>query len=127
MTNTRYMPIENFDKLHKLHQEWKKDLLLSEKEIKSLQEELGELAKQPLQRDQQVKVEHFQNALIRQKDVVNEQLQLVIKGDKMMSEANGEDAELQMLHNKLQEDMDIFDRLFVELREEFKTFKRSLP
>ncbi|WP_119079850.1 hypothetical protein [Chitinophaga alhagiae] len=121
------MPIENFDKLHKLHQEWKRDLLLSEKEIKSLQEELGELARQPLQHDQLVKVEHFQNALIRQKEVVNDELQLIIKGDKMMSEANGDDAQLQMLHNKLQEDMDTFDRLFVELREEFKAFKRSLP
>ncbi|RPE05666.1 hypothetical protein EGT74_25165 [Chitinophaga lutea] len=120
------MPIENFDKLHKLHQEWKKDLLLSEKEIKSLQEELTELTRQSLNAEQQVKIEHFQNALIRQKEVVNDQLQMVIKGDKMMSENDGSDAQLHMLHNKLQEDMDTFDRLFVDLREEFKAFKRSL-
>jgi hypothetical protein len=120
------MPIENFDHLHKLHQEWKKDLLLSEKEIKSLQEELGELARRPLGRDQQAKVEHFQNALIRQKEVVNDELQLIIKGDKMMSEGDGNDAQLHMLHNKLQDDMDTFDRLFIDLREEFKAFKRSL-
>ncbi len=120
------MPIENFDKLHQLHQEWKKDLLLSEKEIKSLRDELTELTRQPLNADQQVKIEHFQNALIRQKEVVNDQLQWVIKGDKMMSENDGIDAQLHMLHNKLQEDMDTFDRLFVELREEFKAFKRSL-
>ena len=120
------MPIENFDKLHQLHQEWKKDLLLSEKEIKSLQDELTELTKQPLSHDQLAKVEHFQNALIRQKEVVNDELQLVIKGDKMMSEGNGDDAQLHMLHNKLQDDMDTFDRLFVDLLEEFKAFKRSL-
>lgn len=120
------MPIDNFDELHKLHQEWKKDLLLSEKEIKSLQEELTELIKHPLDHDQQVKVEHFQNALIRQKEVVNDELQLVIKGDKMMSDGAGDDAQLHMLHNKLQDDMETFDRLFVDLREEFKAFKRSL-
>ena len=120
------MAIENFDALHQLHQAWKKDLLLSEKEIKSLTGELSELAKQPLDHDQQLKIEHFQNALIRQKEVVNDELQLIIKADKMMSENNGESAQLQMLHNKLQDDMDSFDRLFTDLREEFKAFKRSL-
>lgn len=120
------MPVENFDKLHHLHQEWKKDLLLNEKEIKSLTAELTELASQPLNNDQLVKVEHFQNSLVRHKEVVNDLLQLVIKGDKMMSASNGDNAELHMLHNKLQDDMDIFDRLFVELREEFKAFKRGL-
>ncbi|SIN67470.1 hypothetical protein [Chitinophaga niabensis] len=120
------MAIENFDALHQLHQEWKKDLLLSEKEIKSLTAELTELSNQSLDQDQQVKIEHFQNALIRQKEVVNDELQLIIKADKMMSESNGEAAQLQMLHNKLQDDMDTFDRLFTDLREEFKAFKRSL-
>ncbi|WP_343302730.1 hypothetical protein AAHN97_14380 [Chitinophaga niabensis] len=120
------MAIENFDALHQLHQEWKKDLLLSEKEIKSLTAELTELSTQSLDQDQQVKIEHFQNALIRQKEVVNDELQLIIKADKMMSESNGEAAQLQMLHNKLQDDMDTFDRLFTDLREEFKAFKRSL-
>ena len=120
------MPVENFDKLHHLHQEWKKDLLLNEKEIKSLTAELTELASQPLNNDQLVKVEHFQNSLVRHKEVVNDLLQLVIKGDKMMSASNVDNAELHMLHNKLQDDMDIFDRLFVELREEFKAFKRGL-
>lgn len=120
------MAIENFDALHQLHQEWKKDLLLSEKEIKSLTAELTELSDQSLGQDQQMKIEHFQNALIRQKEVVNDELQLIIKADKMMSESNGEAAQLQMLHNKLQDDMDTFDRLFTDLREEFKAFKRSL-
>ncbi|MRG43709.1 hypothetical protein GFS24_01220 [Chitinophaga sp. SYP-B3965] len=120
------MAIENFEELHHLHQEWKKDLLLSEKEIKSLTSELTEISSQPLDHDQQVKIEHFQNALIRQKEVVNDELQLIIKVDKLMSENNGEIAQLHMLHNKLQDDMDTFDRLFVDLREEFKAFKRSL-
>lgn len=120
------MAIENFEALHHLHQEWKKDLLLSEKEIKSLTGELTEISSQPLDHDQQVKIEHFQNALIRQKEVVNDELQLIIKVDKLMSENNGEIAQLKMLHNKLQDDMDTFDRLFIELREEFKAFKRSL-
>jgi hypothetical protein len=120
------MPVENFDQLHRLHQEWKKDLLLNEKEIKSLTEELTELAAQSLSHDQAAKVEHFQNSLIRQKEVVNDLLQQVIKGDKMMSEENGDNAQLHMLHNKLQDDMDTFDRLFIDLREEFKGFKRSL-
>ncbi len=120
------MPLKNFDELHHLHQEWKKDLLLSEKEIKSLNTELTQLAAQPLDREQQVQVEHFQNALIRQKEVVNDELQLIIKSDKLMAEGNGNEAELQMLHNKLKDDMETFDRLFVELRESFKSFKRSL-
>ncbi|MGN7723234.1 hypothetical protein [Chitinophaga sp. 22620] len=120
------MPVENFDQLHRLHQEWKKDLLLNEKEIKSLTEELTELAAHSLSHDQAAKVEHFQNSLIRQKEVVNDLLQQVIKGDKMMSEENGDNAQLHMLHNKLQDDMDTFDRLFIDLREEFKGFKRSL-
>lgn len=120
------MPVENFDRLHRLHQEWKKDLLLNEKEIKSLTEELTELASQKLDHDQLARIEHFQNSLIRQKEVVNDLLQQVIKADKMMSEENGDNAQLHMLHNKLQDDMDTFDRLFVDLREEFKGFKRSL-
>lgn len=120
------MPVENYDQLHRLHQEWKKDLLLNEKEIKSLTEELTELVSQKLNNDQLAKIEHFQNSLIRQKEVVNDLLQQVIKGDKLMSEENGDNAQLHMLHNKLQDDMDTFDRLFVDLREAFKEFKRSL-
>ncbi|WP_341837022.1 hypothetical protein WJU16_03935 [Chitinophaga pollutisoli] len=120
------MPLTNYDKLHHQHQEWKKDLLLNEKEIKSLRDELGELASGQIGNDNAAKVEHFQNALIRQKEVVNDLLQQVIRGDKMMSEAEGDDAQLQMLHNKLQDDMDTFDRLFIALREDFKSFKRQL-
>ncbi|WP_298710799.1 hypothetical protein [Chitinophaga sp.] len=120
------MPLTNYDKLHHQHQEWKKALLLNEKEIKSLRDELGELANGQIGNENAAKVEHFQNALIRQKEVVNDLLQQVIKGDKMMSEAEGDDAQLQMLHNKLQDDMDTFDRLFIELREEFKAFKQQL-
>lgn len=120
------MPLTNFDKLHHQHQEWKKDLLLNEKEIKSLREELTKLAAGPLDHDTAVKVEHFQNALIRQKEVVNDLLGNVTKGDKMMSEAEGDNAQLHMLHNKLQDDIETFDRLFIELREEFKAFKQQL-
>lgn len=120
------MPLTNFDKLHHQHQEWKKDLLLNEKEIKSLREELTELAAGRLEHDIAAKVEHFQNALIRQKDVVNDLLGNITKGDKMMAEAEGDNAQLHMLHNKLQDDMETFNRLFIELREEFKAFKRQL-
>jgi hypothetical protein len=31
-----------------------------------------------------------------------------------------------MLHNKLQDDVETFNRLFIELREEFKQFKQQL-
>lgn len=121
------MPIEHFDDIHRLHQAWKKDLLLSEKEIKSLTAELTELAAgKQLDTDQRMKVEHFQNALIRQKEVVNDQLQLITKADKIMSETEGHSDSLNSLHSELQEDMDTFDRLFIELREEFKTFKQSM-
>lgn len=121
------MPIDNFDDIHRLHQAWKKDLLLSEKEIRSLTDELTELSSKPMQQEQLIKVEHFQNALIRQKEVVNDQLQLIVKADKIMSESEGNPASLTTLHNQLQEDMDTFDRLFIELREEFKSFKQQLP
>lgn len=120
------MPIDNFNDIHRLHQAWKKDLLLSEKEIKSLTEELTELSGKAVQQEQQIKVEHFQNALIRQKEVVNDQLQLIVKADKIMSESEGNSPDLTTLHSKLQEDMDTFDRLFIELREEFKSFKQQL-
>lgn len=121
------MPIEHFDEMHRLHQAWKKDLLLNEKEIKSLTEELTTLAAgKVLDTDQRIKVEHFQNALIRQKEVVNDQLQLIIKADKVMSESEGTSEYLNSLQSQLQEDMDTFDRLFVELREEFKSFKQSM-
>lgn len=121
------MPIDNFDEIHRLHQAWKKDLLLSEKEIRSLTEELTELGSKPMQQDQLIKVEHFQNALIRQKEVVNDQLQLIVKADKLMSESEGSPAALTTLHARLQEDMDTFDRLFIELREEFRSFKQQIP
>lgn len=120
------MPIDNFDDIHRLHQAWKKDLLLSEKEIKSLTEELTELSSKPMQQEQLIKVEHFQNALIRQKEVVNDQLQLIVKADKIMSESEGSSSTLTSLHSKLQDDMDTFDRLFIELREEFRSFKQQL-
>lgn len=120
------MPVKNFDELHKQHQLWKQDLLKSEKEIKSLQSELTVLAPKAVTSDQRIQLEHLQNALIRQKVVVNDKLQDIIKIDKLMSDDDADSEKLLTLDHIQQEDMEQFDRLFTELRKEFKSFRQLL-
>ncbi|MCK7556081.1 hypothetical protein MKQ70_14050 [Chitinophaga sedimenti] len=120
------MPVKNFDELHQQHQNWKLDLLKTEKEIKALQDELTDLSPKASSTDQRIQVEHLQNALIRQKVVVNDKLQEITKIDKLMSEEGANSEALLKLDHLQQEDMEQFDRLFSELRKEFKTFRQSL-
>ncbi|ATL48136.1 hypothetical protein COR50_13725 [Chitinophaga caeni] len=119
------MPV-NFNEAHQLHQEWKQNLLLSEKEVKSMNEELLILVKDAQSEDQKKEVEHLQNSLIRQKEVINEKLAEVVKADKVMSENSAKESEVEIWHQKMKEDMEWFNRLFNELRVEFQKFKNSL-
>ncbi|RAJ05300.1 hypothetical protein LX64_02457 [Chitinophaga skermanii] len=116
----------NFNDAHKLHQEWKQNLLQSEHETKSMNQELTVLVNDAKTEEQRKTVDHLQNQLIRQKEVINDQLAWVVKADKIMSEKTADDNEISILHKKMVDDMDTFNRLFNELRVEFRNFKSSL-
>ncbi|UYQ91030.1 hypothetical protein MKQ68_13095 [Chitinophaga horti] len=120
------MPVKNFEELHKQHQIWKLDLLKAEKEIKSLQAELTDLSSKATSTDQKIQLEHLQNSLIRHKVVVNDKLGEITRIDKLMSEEGADSDKLLTLDHLQQEDMEQFDRLFGELRKEFKSFRQNL-
>jgi hypothetical protein len=120
------MSVKNFDELHQQHQVWKLDLLKSEKEIKALQSELTDLSSKAVTTDHKIQLEHLQNALIRHKVVVNDKLGEITKVDKLMSEDGADTDKLLVLEKIQQEDMEQFDKLFSELRKEFKSFRQLL-
>jgi len=122
--------INTFEHMHKEHQVWKVSLLRCEKQVKSMKGELGNFVRKKLSERELARLEHIQNNLTLQKDVINETLQLVTINDKTISRTtrpnNIVSINLQMEHGKLREDMVIFDKLFNQTKGEFDLLKHSV-
>ena len=120
-----------FEQPHKEHLLWKQDLLKTDKEVKEQVEVLGSIVKGgTLTKDQEKSVEHLQNSLIRQKQVINNILARVKVLDKNMSKFWTSRHELRAVsltrHSNLKGEMEQFDKLYDDLREEFDDFKENI-
>lgn len=106
-------------------QSWKRELSSTKEEIKSFEKELAGLASHSHNRDIFPHIEHFQNNFIRQKEVIDELRHDLPDSPRRMeslffSTTNGDE---QDFHAELSDRMDMFRKLYVELREKFQQFE----
>jgi len=106
-------------------QSWKRELSSSKEEIKSFEKELAGLAAHSHNRDIFPHIEHFQNNFIRQKEVIDELRHDLPDSTRRMesifySTSNGTEHDV---HAELLDRMDMFRKLYLELREKFRRFE----
>jgi predicted RNase H-like nuclease (RuvC/YqgF family) len=106
-------------------QSWKRELSSSKEEIKSFEKELAGLAAHSHNRDIFPHIEHFQNNFIRQKEVIDELRHDLPDSTRRMesifySTSNGAEHDV---HAELSDRMDMFRKLYLELREKFRRFE----
>ena len=104
---------------------WKRELSSSKEEIKSFEKELAGLAAHSHNRDIFPHIEHFQNNFIRQKEVIDELRHDLPDSTRRLetifySSSNGGEHDV---HAELSDRMDMFRKLYHELREKFQRFE----
>ncbi len=120
-----------FKQPHKEHLIWKQDLLKTDKEVKEQVIILESIVKGGnLTKDQAKSVEHLQNSLIRQKQVINNILARVKVLDKNMSKfwsaRHNLREESLTRHSNIKGEMVLFDKLYEDLKVEFEDFKENI-
>jgi hypothetical protein len=99
---------------------WKRELSSTKEEIKSFERELAGLASHSHNRDIFPHIEHFQNNFIRQKEVIDELRHDLPDSQKRLETlCNGEED----VQTELTDRMDMFRKLYHELREKFQQFE----
>lgn len=106
-------------------QSWKRELSSTKEEIKSFEKELAGLAAHSHNRDIFPHIEHFQNNFIRQKEVIDELRHDLPDSPRRLesmfySSSNGGEHDS---HAGLSDRMDMFRKLYQELRENFQRFE----
>ncbi len=122
--------MENKMHMSDLHTEfrgWVNNLIFYKDEISSLQNRLGEVVKQNNTPAIMTEVEHFQNQFIRQNEVID-----ILKHDITIAEAQlaqsaqdnitGSANRLFESPGKLKEQVEIFDKIYSDLKKEFEQF-----
>ena len=105
-------------------QSWKRELSSTKEEIKSFEKELAGLAAHSHNRDIFPHIEHFQNNFIRQKEVIDElRHDLPDSRRRMESLFSSSNEGEHDFHAELCDRMDVFRKLYQELREKFQRFE----
>jgi len=106
-------------------QSWKRELSSTKEEIKSFERELAGLASHSHNRDIFPHIEHFQNNFIRQKEVIDELRHDLPDSPRRMESLffSTSNADEQDIHAELCDRMDMFRKLYLELREKFQQFE----
>lgn len=122
MENKKYL-----NELHKEHGEWTSALQFAKDELVTFQHRLGEVVHANTKTEILAQVEHFQNQFIRQNEVIDILLhEINLEEDKLVASAQSNNVATEhrtMPENeKLVEEMKSFDKIYLELKEEFKSF-----
>jgi len=106
-------------------QSWKRELSSTKEEIKSFERELAGLASHSHNRDIFPHIEHFQNNFIRQKEVIDELRHDLPDSPRRLESVffSTSDGSEHDLHADLMDRMDMFRKLYSELREKFQQFE----
>ena len=127
MTTTTEGKTKHIDELHFEHQLWLSEAKFYADELKVYQNRLAEVASKNTKPEVTKQIEHFQNKFIIQKEQldilnheVNEHEQWLAKYSKEYPVAV--DHVLFADHKKMHENMERFDKIYAELKNEFKRF-----
>ena len=119
MSNTIYI-----HELHAIHGEWISALNLAQDELMSYHNRLQELNSANTSKDILAQVEGFQNRFIRQKEVIDI-LKHDIQADEKRIAENARDKNVAVEHRKVEKDFDLhekmemFEKLFKEMKSEY--------
>ncbi len=114
-------------KQHEENVEWSNKLEFYKDEIKILQNRLEEVAKKNNHKDVLALVEQFQNRLLIHRNTIDEiRHKITISEDKIQQEITknpvASDHRKAAYHQAEKEEIQIFEKVFSELREEFNRF-----
>ncbi len=114
------------ENLHLEHRLWQSELSFFADQLKIFEHHLERLVDKKNDREVLAKLEQFQNQFIRQKEVLD-QLQHDIKvhdqemGRMLQNDKEPNEADL-VRHNKVDDQMETFRKIYTELRNEFFQF-----
>lgn len=113
------------EELHQQLNSWKEEVNEVRTEVKMMRERLEQIALSKASRDIMTKVEHFENRLLRQREVADEMYHDLKQCAKKISNAPvtvvHDDRPIDDYHT-MQHRMEIFQKLYVALKEEFNGF-----
>jgi hypothetical protein len=120
----------SIDQFHEVLQSWKHELTSFKHEIRHFERHLENLSSKNLPKELLAQVEHFQNSFICQKEVIDKlrhdlpdskhNVENIYKSKFQRDSENEADA-----HTLLEERMDIFRRIYGEVKDEFKKFEED--
>ena len=113
--------------LHSEHIEWLNKLSFNKDEIQSFNKRLAEVINANNVKEVAVNVEHFQNQFIRQNEVIDELRHEIKQYENslvMQVEANPVAADHRLIvdHPQLRDQMEIFEKIYNDLKMEFNHF-----
>ena len=120
--------IKEIQSQHFEHKVWTNQLNFYADEIKIYEHQLEDLVKKNI-REMLPRLEHFQNSFIRQKEVLDQLLRNIKVHEHELVLAVSNDQELSRTsynaHEKYREDMEMFVKLYGELKADFLQFWRK--
>ena len=116
--------------LHFEHEMWNNALAFYKEELRIFESRLGEVSAKNTGMEVKAKVEHFQNQFIREHEVIDTLLHdIKIHEETLINYAKEHPIALDHVyfenHTGLEDRMEIFQKIWKELREEFMFFLRD--
>jgi hypothetical protein len=120
----------SIDQFHEVLQSWKHELTSFKHEIRHFERHLENLSSKNLPKDLLAQVEHFQNSFICQKEVIDK-LRHDLPDSRhnvesiYLSKFQGDNDSESDAHTILEERMDIFRRIYSDVKTDFKKFEEE--
>ena len=119
--------MRGLEALHFDHKVWLNSLRFYREELFIFQRHLEQFVRTTAVAETMAHVEQFQNRFLRQSEVIDELAHDIKEHDKALAEKAGDGPSAVIYrpfgrHNELRERMDIFERLYMELKNEFRNW-----
>ncbi|MBI1287763.1 MAG: hypothetical protein GC178_09310 [Flavobacteriales bacterium] len=126
MTTTT-APKKHIDELHFEHRVWTNNMKFYLDELLIFENRLGELVQKNSKTEVTAQIEHFQNQFIRQREVAEELISKCGDHEKFLANQAKDhpiaiDHVLFADHTKLREEVNTYEKLYRELKDEFMAF-----
>ena len=123
-------PKKHIDELHFEHRLWTNNMKFYYDEVSIFENRLSELVQRNTKVEVTSQIEHFQNQFIRQKEVAQQLISKCSDHDKFLANQAKEhpiaiDHVLFADHTKLRDEVEMFDKIYRNLKVEFMNFLRK--
>lgn len=122
-------PTITIPKLHAEYRQWVAELNYDKEEIIRYEKQLEQVVNNSSDQTAKAQVEHYQNQFIREKEVIDELKHKLNISERQLAgfvkELSGLGLESIKMDNhcKLREEMQIFRKIYTELKEDFRRFE----